>query len=254
MMLRAATLDLPRVAHGFFTREGGVSEGMFASLNCSIGSGDDRPKVEENQRRALAALGLPAQQLATAYQVHGNAALRVDAAWRYEDRPRGDALVTRTRGLAIGILTADCAPVLLADPDAGVVAAAHAGWRGALGGVLEAAIAAMEREGARRANIVSAIGPCIGAASYEVGPEFPARFLAEDAANARFFTSSARAGHAMFDLGAYVEARVERLGVKTVTRIAADTCAEAGRFFSYRRTCLRHETQFGHMLSAIALT
>jgi YfiH family protein len=253
MRLQLAPLELDTVRHGFFTREGGVSEGVFASLNASIGSGDDPAKVAENHRRALETLGLAPDRLVTGYQVHGNAVTLVEQPWRYEDRPRCDGLVTRARGIALGILTADCAPVLFADPAVPVIAAAHAGWRGAVGGVLEATIAAMEREGAVRARIRAGVGPCIGGASYEVGPEFPAPFLAEREDNVRFFTPAARPGHHRFDLGAYVEAKLRRFGVAAVARSMADTCAEEARFFSWRRTSLRGERQFGHQLSAICL-
>jgi polyphenol oxidase len=253
MMLEASSLDLPRIRHGFFTRLGGVSEGIFASLNCSMGSGDELERVAENRGRALAALGLPRDRLVTGYQVHGIDVAVVETPWRHEDRPKVDALVTTVPGLALGILTADCAPVLLADPDASVVAAAHAGWRGALTGVIEAAIAAMENQGASRARIHAAIGPCIGGLSYEVGPEFPGTFLAEHPDNARFFAAAPRAGHSLFDLGAYVASRLARAGIASVSVCGGDTCAEADRFFSYRRTCLNHETKFGHHLSAIAL-
>ncbi len=251
--LTARALDHAGIRHGFFTREGGVSEGVFAGLNCSLGSGDDPAIVTENRRRALAALALAPENLVTGYQVHGTDIAVVDRVWRTEDRPRVDGLVTRAPGIAVGILTADCAPVLFADPAAGLVAAAHAGWRGAIGGVLEATLAALAQEGAERGRIVAAIGPCIGGRSYEVGPEFPAPFLAERPENARFFAPSPRAGHALFDLGAYVEAKLGALGVARVERIAADTCAESARFYSYRRACLHGEKQFGHLLSVIAL-
>ncbi|HZT52013.1 MAG TPA: peptidoglycan editing factor PgeF [Stellaceae bacterium] len=253
MILRVAPLEHEAVRHAFFTRAGGVSEGVFASLNCSLGSGDDPAKVAENRRRALAVLGLGPERLVTTYQVHGAAVALVEAPWRHEDRPRADALVTRVPGIALGILTADCAPVLFADPAARIVGAAHAGWRGALGGVLEAAVAAMEREGALRARIRAGVGPCIGGASYEVGPEFPAPFLAERADNAGFFVAASRPGHFLFDLGAYVEAKLRRLGLGAVARSGGDTCAEAARFFSWRRTCLDGQRQFGHLLSAICL-
>jgi YfiH family protein len=253
-MLRLDALDRSGLRHGFFTRQGGVSAGVFASLNCSIGSGDDPAKVAENKRRAAASLGLAPDRLVTGYQVHGSAVALVGAPWRYEDRPRVDALVTRQRGLALGILTADCVPVLLADEDVPLAAAAHAGWRGAVGGVLEAVLAAMEREGALRRRIVAGIGPSIGPRSYEVGPEFPAPFRAEDEANARFFAPAPRAGHWLFDLGAYVETKLRRLGVEVVARTGGDTCAEPERFFSYRRACLNGEKHFGHLLSAICLT
>jgi polyphenol oxidase len=252
-MLRLAALDAAPVRHGFFTRAGGVSAGLFAGLNCSFGSGDDPANVAENRGRCLAALGLAADRLVTGYQVHGSAVSLVEAPWRHEDRPRVDGLVTRRGGLALGILTADCAPVLFADPAVPLVAAAHAGWRGALGGVLEATLGAMESAGAVRGRVVAGIGPCIGAASYEVGPEFPAAFLAEDGANARFFAPAPRSGHALFDLAGYVEAKLRRLGVGTVARAGGDTCAEPERFFSYRRACLGGETRFGHLLSAIAV-
>jgi len=253
MMLHAATLDLPNIRHGFFTRAGGVSEGVFASLNCSLGSGDARELVVENRGRALEALGLARDRLVTGYQVHGADVCVVEAPWQHEDRPKVDALVTKVPGLALGILTADCAPILFADPDASVVAAAHAGWRGALTGVIEATVAAMERQGAVRARIHAAVGPCIGGLSYEVGPEFPGHFLAEQPDNARFFAPAARAGHFLFDLGAYVAARLARAGIAAVSASGGDTCAEADRFFSYRRACLNQETKFGHHLSAIAL-
>ncbi|HUK57612.1 MAG TPA: peptidoglycan editing factor PgeF [Stellaceae bacterium] len=251
--LAAHALAGAGVRHGFFTREDGVSDGVFAGLNCSLGSGDDPAKVAENHRRALACLGLAPGALVTGYQVHGTDVAVVERAWRYADRPRVDGLVTRAPRVALGILTADCAPVLFAEPAAGVVAAAHAGWRGAIGGVLETTLATMEKEGARRERIAAAIGPCIGGRSYEVGPEFPAPFLAERPENARFFAPAARAGNSLFDLGAYVEAKLKGLGVGRVERIAADTCADDVRFYSYRRACLRGEKQFGHLLSAIAL-
>jgi YfiH family protein len=253
MRIAVAALDHPAVRHGFFTRAGGVSEGIFASLNCSLGSGDDIAKVAENRRRALAALALGPGALVTGYQVHGAAVAIVDHAWRHEDRPRVDGLVTRRAGIALGILTADCAPVLFADPAVPVAAAAHAGWRGAVGGVIEATLAAMEREGAQRARIAAAIGPCIGAESYEVGPEFPAPFLAERGENAGFFVRAPRPGHFLFDLGAYVADKLARLGIARVVRTGGDTAGEPERFFSYRRTCLAGEKQFGHLLSVIAI-
>jgi polyphenol oxidase len=253
MRLAVPALERAPVRHGFFTREGGVSQGVFAALNCSLGSGDDPARVAENRGRALAALGLAPDRLVTGIQVHGKDVAVVAAPWRHEDRPRVDALVTRAPGLALGILTADCAPVLFADAAVPVAAAAHAGWRGAVGGVLEATVAAMEEQGASRARIVAAIGPCIGAPSYEVGAEFPAPFLAESAENARFFAPAARPGHSLFDLAGYVERKLRGLGLAAVARTGGDTCAEAARFFSYRRMCLTGETQFGHLLSAIAI-
>lgn len=206
-MIRVASLDAPTIRHGFFTREGGVSSGIFASLNCSLGSGDDVTKVAENRRIALAELGLGPDRLVICHQVHGADVVVVDQPWRHENRPRADAMVTKRRGTALGILTADCAPVLFADDQAGIVAAAHAGWRGALSGVVEATIAAMLREGASLPRIKAAVGPCIGFSSYEVGAEFPAPFLAQSADNAKFFRDAAREHHHLFDLGSYVRTR-----------------------------------------------
>ncbi len=253
MLTSASLAALPGVRHGFFTREGGVSAGLYASLNCGLGSGDDIDRVAENRSRALARLGLPADQLATAYQVHSNRAALAETPWPADQRPRADALVTRTAGLALGILTADCAPVLFADREAGVVAAAHAGWRGALDGVLEATLAAMQRLGARAASTLAAVGPAIEQASYEVGPEFPAPFLDQDPANSDFFAAAPRAGHFLFDLKGYVARRLSRAGVGQVESLAADTCADDARFFSYRRACLKGERSYGRLLSAIAL-
>ncbi len=253
-MLSSETLSaLSGVRHGFFTREGGVSEGLYASLNCGLGSGDDLERVAENRARALARLGLAAERLATAYQVHSNRAALAEAPWPAEERPRVDALVTRTPGLAVGVLTADCVPVLFADRAAGVVAAAHAGWRGALDGVLETTLAAMERLGARTETTLAAIGPAIEQPSYEVGPEFPAPFLDQDPDNGAFFRAAPRNGHFLFDLQGYVARRLARAGLRRIERLAADTCAEPARFFSYRRACLAGEESYGRLLSAIAL-
>jgi len=253
MLTSDSLAALPGIRHGFFTRQGGVSEGLYASLNCGLGSGDDLDRVAENRGRALARLGLPAERLATAYQVHSNRAALAETAWPADDRPRVDALVTRTPGLAVGILTADCVPVLFADREAGVVAAAHAGWRGALDGILEATLAVMERLGAGAKSTLAAVGPAIEQPSYEVGPEFPAPFLDQDAANREFFQAAPRAGHFLFDLKGYVARRLARAGVGRVDSLAADTCAESERFFSYRRSCLQGEGAYGRLLSAITL-
>ncbi len=253
MLTSASLAALPGVRHGFFTREGGVSEGLYASLNCGLGSGDDLDCVAENRARALAHLGLPGDRLATVYQVHSNRAAQAEAPWPAEDRPRADALVTRTAGLALGILTADCVPVLFADHEAGVVAAAHAGWRGALDGVIEETLAAMQRLGARMSSTLAAVGPAIEQPSYEVGPEFPAPFLEQAPANGDFFRSAPRNGHFLFDLKGYVARRLARAGISQVECLAADTCADPTRFFSYRRACLNHEQAYGRLLSAISL-
>lgn len=253
-MLTAGALSaLPGIRHGFFTRAGGVSGGPFASLNCGFGSGDDPEKVAENRRRALDRAGLPPASLVTAYQLHSPHAVAVETVWPREAAPRADAMATDRPGIALGVLTADCAPVLLADAAAGVIGAAHAGWRGALDGVLAAAVAAMTRLGAQPARIAAAVGPCIAQASYEVGPEFPAPFLAADPANAAFFRPAPRDGRFLFDLPGYVAAALGRLGIGAVARLEADTCREEERFFSYRRACLRGERDYGRGLSVIAL-
>ncbi len=246
-------LAAPGVRHGFFTRAGGVSAGDFSSLNCGYGSGDDADHVTENRRRAMAALLGGSGSLVTAYQKHTTDALIVREAWSPEHAPVGDALVTDRPGVALAILTADCAPVLLADQQAGVIGAAHAGWRGAFDGVIESTLARMIELGARIDRIAAAVGPCIGKNSYEVGPEFKARFVEADAADADLFAPSRREGHAMFDLAAYVERRLAKAGVARVGRSGGDTCAEGELFFSYRRMVLAGERTYGRGISAIAM-
>lgn len=241
------------VDHGFFTREGGVSQGLYASLNCGFGSADTPVRVAENRARAVAALGRPTARLCTLVQTHSARVAVLDRFPTDDRRPEADALVTRTPGLALGILTADCAPVLLADASAGVIGAVHAGWRGALGGVIEAAITAMTTLGAEAGRTVAAIGPCIGKTSYEVGPEFAAPFLDADAANAEFFAPAAGAGRTRFDLAGFVARRLEAHGIGEVARTPADTCADGERFFSYRRARLNRETDYGRQLSALVL-
>ncbi len=245
--------DLPSVRHGFFCRTGGVSEGLFASLNCGYGSGDDKDKVTENRRRAMAELDLESERLVTAYQVHSPDVVEVTQPWTRPEAPKADAMVTRAKGLALGILTADCVPVLLADAEAGVVGAAHAGWKGALGGVIAATVAAMQALGADPKRIVAGIGPAISQRSYEVGPEFPPPFLEQDPRNAEFFCPGQREGHFHFDLKAYVARCLGLAGVATIRTLPCDTCAEDNRFFSYRRACQRKETDYGRGLSAIYL-
>ncbi|MGE0719081.1 MAG: peptidoglycan editing factor PgeF [Alphaproteobacteria bacterium] len=243
----------PGVRHAFFTREGGVSRGIYAALNCGFGSGDAPADVAENRARAAGRLGVRADALATLHQVHSPTVVVADAPWPHGESPRADALVTTRPGLAIGVLTADCAPVLLADAAAGVVGAAHAGWRGALDGVVEATVAAMEGAGARRERIAAAVGPCIGPASYEVGDEFRDRFVAAEPANAAFFGPGRRPGKAMFDLPAYVASRLAAAGVGSFATSEADTAGDAAQFFSYRRATLTGERDYGRALSAIAL-
>jgi YfiH family protein len=245
--------ELSGLRHAFFTREGGVSEGLYASLNCGYGSGDEKERVRENRTRAMAALGLPPEALHTVFQYHSPEVVELDEPWPEGRPPEADAMVTRRRGLALGILTADCVPVLLADDAAGVIGAAHAGWKGALGGVIEAVVGAMERLGARREVIVAGIGPAIEQRSYEVGPEFPGSFLKEDAGNADFFAPSKRQGHFLFDLKGYVARRLCRCGLSDVHMSPADTRAEEERFFSYRRATLKGERDYGRGLSTIVL-
>jgi polyphenol oxidase len=250
--IAASCLAVPGVRHGFFGRQGGVSSGIYASLNVGSGSRDDRANVIENRARAMATFDLPGNALVTAYQVHSSTALTVAGPW-LDTPPQADGLATDKPGVALGILTADCAPILFADADARVIGAAHAGWRGAVGGIGEATVKAMESLGAKRARIHAAVGPCIGVASYEVGAEFPAPFLALDPANQRFFRVAARAGHFMFDLPGYVSSRLTALGLGAVETLCFDTCAGEDRFFSYRRSCLRKEPDYGRELSAIVL-
>jgi YfiH family protein len=252
-MLTAHPLSSRDVAHGFFTRRGGVSRGIYASLNCGRGSKDEKADVEANRARVLATLSLPERSLVTLYQVHSPTVIQVDRVLAREESPKADAMVTTTPGVALGILTADCAPVLFADAEAGVVGGAHAGWRGAKAGVVEATIEAMVARGARRSRIAAALGPCIGRDSYEVGAEFPAPFLEDEPANERFFRPAPRAGHFLFDLPGYVFARLERAGIGHLEHLRQDTCAEADSFFSYRRACQKGEGDYGRLLSVIAL-
>jgi polyphenol oxidase len=253
MFLTARALaDLPDVRHAFFTRGGGDSAGIYRGLNCGFGSADDAETVQANRAHAMAALALPADALATPHQVHSARALIVRSAEEIRGQ-RVDAVVTDKPGLPIGILTADCAPVLFCDPTAGVVAAAHAGWKGARFGVTAATLRAMESLGAKRSRIIAAIGPTIGPQSYEVGPEFAAHFLSESATNARFFTRPPGAARAYFDLPGYLCAQLRRQGLVHVTNLVADTVGDADRFFSYRRSVLNKEPDYGRLLSSIGL-
>jgi polyphenol oxidase len=253
-MIKAIQLEtLPGVRHAFFSRRGGVSEGLFTSLNCGFGSGDGRANVAANRARAMRHLGLGADRLATVYQIHSANVICAEDPWDPVTGPRGDGLVTRRRGLAVGVLSADCAPVLFADAGAGVVGAAHGGWKGALGGVMEATVEAMGNLGARAGHTVAAVGPCIHQASYEVGPEFHRTFADADPDNARFFLDAERPGHYLFDLPGFVAERLRRLGLAAVEVLDHDTCADEERFFSYRRATKRREPDYGRGLSAIAL-
>jgi polyphenol oxidase len=251
-VLTSALLDLPGVRHGFFTRQGGISQGIYAGLNVGQGSGDRPEDVAENRRLAADHFDLPVTALSTAYQIHSSKALIADSAWGHL-RPEGDAVVTGTPGLLCGALAADCAPILLADPNARIVAAAHAGWKGALSGIAEATVEAMVQKGARPANIVAVVGPCIGQDSYEVGLEFEARFIADEPANSAFFKPGESPEKRYFDLPGFVLFRLQRIGVETCAWIGADTCADAQRFYSNRRAFRSGEPDFGRLLSAITL-
>ncbi|MHA1153047.1 MAG: peptidoglycan editing factor PgeF [Alphaproteobacteria bacterium] len=245
--------EITHIRHGFFSRNGGVSEGAYDSLNCGYGSGDASEKVSENRARAMATLDLGGGRLVTAYQCHSAEVAVVEEPWNPEDAPKVDALVTRRPRLALGILTADCAPVLMVDAGGRAIGAAHAGWRGALGGILEATIEAMVAIGAEREAIVIGVGPTIGQRSYEVGLEFPRPFLEQSEDNGDFFYPARREGHFMFDLRGYIARRLGRAGVGRVQILPCDTCAEENRFFSYRRACLRGESDYGRGLSAVYL-
>jgi len=253
MMLQSALLAAaPGLRHGFFSRESGVSEGIYAGLNGGIGSQDDPAHVVENRRRMAAAMGVAPEHFLTAYQIHSPDVAVAEAPWDTASRPRVDAIVTRVPGLAIGVTAADCGPVLLADPTARVIGAAHAGWKGALTGVLESTIAAMEKLGAERGTMVAAIGPLIRQPSYEVGAEFVERFIEADADNGRFFLPAARSGHAMFDLGGLIRMRLERAGIPMIDDLRIDTYADE-RFYSYRRSVHRKEPDYGRHVHAIVL-
>lgn len=252
-MITASALDGGGLCHGFFDRTGGVSSGIYATRNCGFGSDDDRDAVAENRRSVTDALGVADDRLCTLYQIHSDQVVTVRTPDDVADQ-RADAMVTAEPGIALGVLTADCAPILFADRQAMVVGAAHAGWKGALVGIAEATVEAMVSLGAKRENIAAVIGPCIAAASYEVGPEFRARFVDAGPANARFFTESKRPGHAMFDLPGYLLARLSLLGLRSAGWTGHDTCADSQRFFSYRRSVHHHEPDYGRQVAAIAVS
>jgi polyphenol oxidase len=243
--------DLPGVAHAFCGRQGGISEGVFTSLNCGPGSGDDPALVAENRDRVRAAIG--ASHINTLYQIHSPDAVTVTAPWTRETAPKADGMATREKGVALGVLAADCAPVLLADAVSGVIGACHAGWKGAFGGVIANTIAQMEALGAAREHIVAAIGPCISQDAYEVGPEFFDRFALEDAKHERFFVPSERPKHWRFDLPAFVAAQLARGGAGRVDPLEICTYADDGAYFSYRRATHRQEPDYGRNLSVIVL-
>ncbi|HEY5347506.1 MAG TPA: peptidoglycan editing factor PgeF [Rhizomicrobium sp.] len=249
LILRAANLE--SVTHGFFGRRGGVSQGIYASLNCGPGSKDDPAAVRENRVRIITALS-PGAHLVTLSQVHSAEVITVTTP--FEKTPSADAMATATPGIMLGILTADCAPVLFADSEAGVIGAAHAGWKGALAGVTDATLAAMEKLGAKRSRIAAAIGPCISQANYEVGAEFAANFTVADPTNAAFFALGPRPGHRLFDLGGYLVRRLQGAGIAAPHRLEACTYARESDFFSFRRATHKGEPDYGREISAITLS
>jgi len=252
--LHARSLSaLAGIRHAFFTRKGGVSDGVYGSLNAGVGSNDAPANVAENRARMAGAVGVRPDCLLTCYQIHSPEVVTVTKPWPGDARPRADAVVTSVPELAIAVSTADCGPVLLADARARVIGAAHAGWRGAFTGVIEATLDAMEQSGADRANIVAALGPMIRQSNYEVGTEFIARFKANDPGHEQFFRPAGRAGHALFDLAGYIAARLVRAGISCIEDIDRCTYAEPERFFSYRRSVHRGESDYGRHLNAIAL-
>jgi hypothetical protein len=255
MLIEAPELSsFPRIRHAFFTREGGVSEGIYASLNGGLGSADDPACVRENRARMAARLGLPSDALLSLHQVHSAEAFAAAGPWPGGERPKADGLATATPDLALAVASADCGPVLFADPHAQVIGACHAGWKGAFTGILEATIDRMVALGATRAAIVAVLGPTIGPDAYEVGPEFAERFASADPDNFRYFRPSGRADHSLFDLPSYIVERLGRAGIGVVGRLGLCTYADEERFFSYRRSVHRGERDYGRLISAISLT
>lgn len=251
-MIVAQQLALPGIKHAFFTREGGVSEGIYASLNGGQGSNDDPDAVRENRAIMASHFGIVPDRLVNVWQVHSPDCLVVDGPWP-GDRPKADAMATKTPGIALAIATADCGPVLFADAGNRVVGACHSGWKGAFTGVVEATIDRMVKLGAKREAIVAVLGPCIGPKAYEVGPEFVARFDEQSPDNAKFFTPSSREGHSYFDLHSYIGMRAERAGIGSFTDLGLCTYADAKRFYSYRRMVHRGESDYGRLISAIMI-
>ena len=243
---------IPGLRHAFFSREGGVSDGIYGSLNGGLGSNDDPAKVTENRRRMAEQLGVNIDHFLSVHQVHSPDVVIATGPWNGQPRPKADALVTNIEGLALGVTTADCGPILFVDPNARVIGAAHAGWKGALTGIVESTVAAMEKLGADRTGIVAAIGPLIRQESYEVGNEFVERFIDADAENGKFFLPGEREGHAMFDLAGFIRMRLENSGVLMIDDLGIDTYADE-RFYSYRRSVHRREADYGRLVHAIAL-
>jgi YfiH family protein len=252
-LLQSEALMVPGIRHAFFTRHGGVSEGLYESFNGGTGSRDVPEHVVENRRRMARSLGVAEQALLVPHQVHSADVIVATKPWSPDGRPRADGIVTNVKGLALGVTGADCGMILFADTQAGIVGACHAGWKGALTGILDATVAAMESLGARRGQITAVLGPTIAQPSYEVGPEFVARFTDVDRDNGRFFVSSKREAHALFDLPSYIGMRLQRADVGHCENLSLDTYANADRFFSYRRSTHLAEPDYGRLVSAIAL-
>ena len=250
-MITSDALQLPGIAHGFSTRQGGYSSGIFSSLNCGLGSGDDIALVTQNRAKVAGDMGVAPSHLVSAYQVHSADVMIVDAP--FVERPKVDGLVTNKRGLALGILTADCGPILFADPTAGVIGACHAGWKGALTGVTDSTVEAMESLGAERKNIIAVLGPTISQKAYEVGPEFPKPFLQHYKSHQKYFIPSVRNDHYMFDLPAYLIDHMQSFGVGLAVDLALCTYSDSELFFSYRRTTHIEEKDYGRLISTIAL-
>jgi YfiH family protein len=254
-MLQAQSLSkLPGIRHGFFTRAGGVSEGLYESLNGGVGSEDSPTRVAENRARMAERLGVTPEHFLTCYQIHSPEVVVAETPWPAAERPRADAIVTQVPNLAIGVSTADCGPVLMADPQARVIGAAHAGWRGALTGVMERTLTAMEKLGAKRNRIVAAAGPMIRQPNYEVGQDLIDRFVAVEPNTVRFFKPATRPAHAMFDLAGYIVSRLRRAGIESIEDLGLCTYADSEQFYSYRRSTHRGEADYGRHINAIALT
>jgi polyphenol oxidase len=252
MLVSPLLSAIPGIRHAFFTREGGISGGVYAGLNGGLGSRDDPADVRENRRRMAERLGVTPESFLSVHQIHSPDAIVANGPWPGPARPKADAIVTCSEGVALGVTTADCAPILFADPKARVIGAAHAGWKGALTGILESTVDVMEKLGAERGGIVAAVGPLIRQSSYEVGNEFVERFIDADAENAMFFLPGERNGHAMFDLAGYVRRRLENVGVLVIDDLGVDTYSDA-RCYSYRRSVHRGEPDYGRHVHAIAL-
>lgn len=245
--------DIKYLRHGFFTRLGGASGGLFSGLNCAFSSGDNPEHIAMNRAKVAETLGVAPENLLTLKQVHSARVVTIAEPWTHDTAPQADALVTDRKGIALGVLTADCAPVLLAARGKKIIGAAHAGWKGAIGGVIEATIEAMEKLGATRGDIVAAIGPCIGPVSYEVSMDFKKPFIEQDSANETFFKPAAKEGHLIFDLPSYAKHRIRLAGIETIFDTQQDTLPNETAFYSYRRSCLRGEKDYGRQISAIVI-